>query len=121
MEWYLKVLKQFADFEGRARRKEYWMFALFNFIIFMVLAFIDGLLGLFDFAAGIGILTGIYSLFIIIPSIAVTVRRLHDTGKTGWTILVSLIPIIGFIWLLVLMVTEGDRGINRYGSNPKES
>lgn len=113
MEWYLKVLKQYADFNGRARRKEFWMFVLFNFIISVVLGAIDGVIGSY------GALSGIYGLAILIPGLAVSVRRLHDTGKSGWMILVSLIPVIGFIWLLVLYVSEGTPGENQYGASPK--
>ncbi len=121
MNWYLKVLKQYADFSGRARRKEYWMFALFNIIFAFVLGFIDGLVGSFSPEIGIGVLGGIYSLAVLIPGLAVSVRRLHDVGKSGWMILIVLIPIIGAIWLLVLMVTDSNPGENQYGPNPKET
>jgi uncharacterized membrane protein YhaH (DUF805 family) len=119
MNWYLKVLKQYADFNGRARRKEYWMFVLFN-TIFSILAMI------FDNVFGIAGVTGygpiylLYVLAMMIPSLAVAVRRLHDVGKSGWMILISLIPIIGGIWLLVLFVTDGNPGENEHGANPKE-
>jgi len=119
MEWYLKVLRQYADFNGRARRKEYWMFALINFLIGLVIGFVDGFTGTVG-AAGIGFLGGIYNLAILIPGIAVGVRRLHDIGKSGWMLLVVLIPIIGFIWLIILLATEGVEGENEYGPNPKE-
>ncbi len=112
MEWYLKVMKQYADFEGRARRKEYWMFVLFNMIFAFGVGIIDGLMGSM-------ILSGIYMLAIIIPSIAVGVRRLHDVGKSGWMMLVAFIPLIGGIWLLILFVTDGEPGDNLYGANPK--
>lgn len=114
MNWYLKVLKQYADFDGRARRTEYWMFILFN-IIFSAAA------GLFDNMLGLTVgLSGLYSLAILIPSIAVGVRRLHDIGKSGWMLLVALIPLIGWIWLIILLATEGTPGVNEYGINPKE-
>ncbi len=120
MEWYLKVLKEhYADFNGRARRKEFWMFALFNFIIAVVLSFIDGLLGLT--IESMGILYLVYSLAVLIPNIAVSVRRLHDIGKSGWMILIAFIPLIGAIWLLVLFVTDSKPGANEYGPNPKEA
>jgi uncharacterized membrane protein YhaH (DUF805 family) len=115
MEWYLKVLKQYADFGGRARRKEYWMFVLFNVIIIVLLAAIDAALGT-D-----GILMILYSLAVLIPSIAVAVRRLHDTGRSGWWVLIDFVPLlIGSIWLLVLMVLDSQPGENQYGPNPKE-
>ncbi len=114
MEWYLKVLKQYADFNGRARRTEFWMFVLFNVIVTVILTVIDTMLGTY------GALSGIYGLAVFIPSLAVSVRRLHDIGKSGWMILVALIPVIGFIWLLVLYIMEGTPGENQYGANPKE-
>ncbi|MFO7852623.1 MAG: DUF805 domain-containing protein [Bacteroidota bacterium] len=119
MNWYLKVLKQYADFSGRARRKEYWMFVLFNIIFAFVLGFIDGLVGLYSPEVGIGVLGGLYSLAVLIPGLAVSVRRLHDVEKSGWMILIVLIPIIGAIWLLVLMLNDSDPGENQYGPNPK--
>ena len=121
MNWYLKVLKQYADFNGRARRTEYWMFVLFNIIIVFVLGFIDGIIGTSGTQIGIGVLGGLYSLAVLIPGLAVSVRRLHDVGKSGWMILIALIPIIGAIWLLVLMLIGGNAGENKYGANPKET
>jgi len=105
MNYYLKVLKQYADFNGRARRKEYWMFVLFNFIVGFLISITGGMMGA-------EILYTIYSLAVIIPSIAVGVRRMHDVGKSGWYL---LIPIYNFI----LACTDGDSGDNEYGSNPK--
>ncbi len=119
MNWYLKVLKQFADFNGRARRQEYWMFVLFNMIFILVAGMLDRLLNLADPTTGIGPLYGLYVLAVFIPGIAVAIRRLHDIGKSGWMLLLVLIPVIGAIWLLVLMVKEGDRGENQYGPDPK--
>lgn len=119
MNWYLKVVKQYADFSGRARRKEYWMFVLFNLIIAFVLGFIDGIIGTFDQQSGYGLLGGLYSLAMLIPSLAVGVRRLHDVGKSGWMLLIAFIPLVGAIWLLVLLVTDSKPGDNKYGSNPK--
>ena len=105
MKWYLKVLKQYADFNGRARRKEYWMFVLFNLIFSMVWGFIWGV-------AGFPEMGKLYTLAIIIPSIAVGVRRMHDVGKSGWFI---LIPVYSFI----LTVSKGDEVENKYGQDPK--
>ena len=113
MNWYLKVLKQYADFGGRARRKEYWMFFLFNIVFASILGFIDA-------QTGFGVLGGLYSLAILIPGLAVSVRRLHDIGKSGWMLLILLIPIIGAIWLLVLMASDSQQGTNKWGQNPKE-
>ncbi len=112
MSWYIAVLKKYFVFSGRARRKEYWMFALFNFIIAIVLGVVGGILG----TAIIGML---YSLAVLIPGIAVTFRRLHDIGKSGWWLLLLLVPIIGVIVILVFMFLAGEEGDNQYGSNPK--
>ena len=84
MNWYLDVLKKYAVFSGRARRKEYWFFVLFNIVISLVLGLIDGVIGSASAETGVGLLGGIYALAILIPTIAVAVRRLHDTGRSGW-------------------------------------
>ncbi|KAA0548517.1 DUF805 domain-containing protein [Bacillus sp. BGMRC 2118] len=115
MEWYLKVLKNYVGFSGRARRKEYWMFALFNAIVSILLAIVEVITGLES------MLTGLYSLAVLLPSLAVGVRRLHDTGRSGWWLLISLIPIIGAIVLLVFTVSDSQEGENKYGPNPKHS
>lgn len=115
MEWYLKVMRDnYANFSGRARRSEYWYFVLFN-IIFAVglflLSMVLGRIGFFLYVA--------YALITLVPGLAVAVRRLHDTNKSGWYYFVCLIPIIGSIWLIVLLATEGDHGTNQYGPDPK--
>ena len=112
MNWYLAVLKKYATFSGRARRKEIWMFILINFIIMVILSALD-------MALGIGLLSGIYALAVLVPSLAVGARRLHDIGKTGWWQLVGLIPFIGLIVLIIFFVMEGNPGDNQYGPNPK--
>jgi uncharacterized membrane protein YhaH (DUF805 family) len=114
MQWYLMVLKNYSNFRGRARRKEYWMFMLFNIIFYIAAIILDVAIGtylLFYF---------LYALAVLIPGLAVSVRRLHDIGKSGWMLLISLIPLIGGIWLLVLTCTDSDLGENQYGPNPKE-
>jgi uncharacterized membrane protein YhaH (DUF805 family) len=130
MKWYLKVLRQYADFGGRARRTEYWMFALFNAIFAMLWIFVTmfayGIAGGFDGYPEEILLTSwvlqlSYTIVFLLPSTAVAVRRLHDAGKSGWMLLVGLIPLVGWIWLLVLMITEGQPAANRYGPNPKTS
>ncbi len=121
MNWYFEVLKKYAVFNGRARRKEYWYFFLFNFIITIVLAFVDGVTGSFSAEAGMGLLGGIYMLAILIPGIAVSVRRLHDTGRSGGWLLIGLIPLIGAVALLVFLVQDSKSGQNQYGANPKET
>lgn len=122
MNWYLKVLKQYANFEGRARRTEYWMFSLFHIIAIMALAMIGGAfvdVNEPDSGLGLGILMIIYILGTFIPSLAVTVRRLHDIGKSGWYYFVSMVPFVGGIWLLILLVSDGDQGDNPWGPDPK--
>ncbi|MHC4458274.1 MAG: DUF805 domain-containing protein [Planctomycetota bacterium] len=113
MNWYLEVLKKYAVFSGRARRKEYWMFFLFNIIIAFVLGLIEGLVG------SQGIVAMLYFLAVLIPGIAVSVRRLHDTDRSGWWLLIGLIPLIGAIVLLVFLVQDSKPGENQYGLNPK--
>ena len=119
MSWYLEALKKYAVFSGRSRRMEYWYFVLFNIIVSIVLGTIDALLGTLGSGMGVGLLSGIYGLAILIPSLAVTVRRLHDIDRSGWWIFINLIPLIGAIVLLVFAVSEGTPGNNRYGPNPK--
>ena len=119
MEWYLKVIRNYADFSGRARRKEFWMFVLFNLLFAFLAAIIDATIGTYNSTTGVGLFGTIYSLFVLIPGLAVSVRRLHDTNRSGWWLLIALIPVIGAIWLLVLYVLEGDYGENKYGPDPK--
>jgi uncharacterized membrane protein YhaH (DUF805 family) len=114
MKWYLAVLKKYAVFSGRARRSEYWFFFLFNFLIALVL-------GLIDEAVGFSLFSLIYGLAVFVPGIAVSVRRLHDTGRSGWWLLLLLIPIVGPIVILIFMVLDSQPGDNLYGPNPKEA
>lgn len=95
------------------------MFVLFNILFGAAASILDGILGLRNEMTGLGPLYGVYLLALFIPSIAVAIRRLHDIGKSGWMLLLALIPIIGGIWLLVLMIKEGVRGENQYGPDPK--
>lgn len=120
MEWYLKVIRDnYVNFEGRARRTEYWMFYLFHVIIIFALAFLMGLSAESDVSFVFLILLIIYALGTFLPSLAVTVRRLHDTNKSGWFYLISFIPYIGGLILLIFMVIDGDTGTNNYGPDPK--
>ena len=118
MNWYFQVLKKYAVFDGRARRKEYWYFVLFNFIIGFVLGLIESLAGI---APGINysVLSLIYALAVLLPGLGVGVRRLHDTGRSGWWLFISLIPFIGAIILLILMAIDSQEGTNQYGPSPK--
>lgn len=116
-QYFINVITQhYADFNGRARRSEYWYFALFNIITSVILTY--GIGAIIGAAAGAG-LSAIYSLAVILPGLGVVVRRLHDVGKSGWFFLIVLIPLVGVIWLLVLFCTEGTIGMNEYGPNPK--
>lgn len=114
MKYYVLCLKEkYADFSGRSRRTEYWMFMLFNFIFAIIAVLLDYLL------ESPGIIYGLYGLATLIPGIAVLVRRLHDIGKSGLWFFISLIPIIGVFWLLILLLTDSQAGNNDYGANPK--
>jgi len=115
MNWYLTVLKKYAVFSGRASRQEFWMFTLFDFIFGIVATIIN--IVLFG-RGGFDLLGTLYALVLLIPRLAVGVRRLHDVGKSGWMLLISLIPIIGAIWLLILFVADSNPGENKYGPNP---
>ena len=119
MNWYLEVLRKYAVFDGRARRMEYWMFVLINCLIFVVLSVLDTVVGLFSLGNSVGALTGLYWLVVLVPSVAVTVRRLHDTDRSGWWALLALLPVLGTIVLFVFCVLDGTPGPNRFGENPK--
>ena len=121
MNWYLDVLKQYAVFSGRVRRREYWMFVLFNGIVAMVALILDNILGITIGEMKLGYIYILFLLAVLIPSIAITVRRLHDVGKSGWMILIGLIPVVGTLWLLVLLAMEGSPGQNQFGQNPNFS
>ncbi len=113
MNHYTDVLKKYAVFSGRARRQEYWMFFLFNLAALIVVAILDAVLGTSPW------LYLVYGLGTLLPNLAVTVRRLHDTGKSGWWIFIGAVPLVGFIWMIVLLATEGNDQPNAYGLNPK--
>lgn len=150
MKWFVKCWKQYADFSGRARRQEFWMFRLFHVLVIVVFLMLNNLLVFWSMASvalmerlesagavalterpesagAVGILIGavtalcvLYCLAALIPSLAVGVRRLHDSGNSGWMMLVGLIPLVGGIWLLVLFCQDSQPGANRWGANPKE-
>lgn len=119
MNWFLVVLKKYATFSGRAQRAEYWYFLLFSTLIVIALSVIDGMTGSYNEDTGWGLLSGLYSLAVLLPSIAVGARRLHDTSRTGWWLLIGLIPVIGTIILIVFFVLDSTPGDNAYGPNPK--
>ena len=119
MNWYMEALRKYATFEGRARRKEYWFFTLGNLLAVIALTVVDMAIGTFNEQAEIGLLGGVYLLAVLIPSIAVTVRRLHDTNRRGWWVVLNLIPVIGSIVIMVFAVLDSQPGGNRFGPNPK--
>lgn len=152
MKWYIQVLNSYANFSGRSRRKEYWMFFLFNILISIVLSILDKVLGLDNIVSiggtafrNNGIIGSLYSLLIFVPSLSVGVRRLHDTNRSGWYLMLpfaplllmlvtSFLPVLGVIvglmgflamivlgvLLIVFLATDGDAGENDYGPNPKD-
>lgn len=112
-KWFMTaVMNHYADFNGRARRKEYWRFVLIQFVVSIVLSIIDSIIG-------IQILSGIWGLALLCPGVAVGIRRLHDIGKSGWWMLVALVPLLGAIYLIYLLVQDSQPGDNQYGPNPK--
>ena len=118
MAWFLMALQKYAQFTGRSRRKEYWMFTLFVAVIGIVLGAVDALIGLRT-AGGIGLLGGLFSLATLVPGIAVSVRRMHDTGRSGLWLLVVLVPVVGWLAFVYFAVQDSEPGDNRYGPNPK--
>lgn len=119
MKWFLMAVKKYATFSGRAQRAEYWYYTLFYILIYLGLSAIDSLTGTYDAGAGMGLLSGIMGLALIIPTLAVSIRRLHDTGRSGWWLLIGLIPLVGAIVFLVFTVQDSTVGDNEYGPNPK--
>jgi uncharacterized membrane protein YhaH (DUF805 family) len=123
VHWYFEVLRKYAEFDGRARRKEYWMFSLISILVSMAFGFVAGLvggmMGLSENA--VTMLALVYSAAVLIPSVAVWVRRMHDTGRSGWWCLLILVPIVGAIALLVFALQDSEPGTNAYGRNPKTS
>ena len=120
MKYFLDCLQHYAEFNGRARRSEYWYFVLFNLVISFVIGFTFGVIaGLLDMPA-LANLAYLWSLAMFIPGLAVSVRRLHDIGRSGWWLLLSLIPLVGAIILIIWYCTDSQPGANQYGSNPKE-
>lgn len=123
MSYFISALtKHYADFNGRARRKEFWFFALFWYIGVILVTVVGGMLGVAaESGLTVGVVPVLYYVATIVPMIAVQIRRLHDVGKSGWFLLVSFIPIVGAIWILVLYCTDSQAGDNQYGPNPKQA
>ena len=120
MNWYLKVIMNYAGFSGRARRKEYWMFAFINMVFLAIAFYVDTILGTMIEDTYYGLFYSIYGLAVLIPGTALAVRRLHDVNKSGWMYLILLIPFFGAIWFFILMLTDSHHGVNIYGEYPKE-
>ena len=123
MKWYFVALSKYGVFKGRARRREFWIFFLFNLLAMVLLAFVEAMIitgtGVEpDFDPESSVLVNLYLLFIFIPMLAVTTRRLHDIGNSGWWQLIGLIPFIGALVILLMMMTKGDEGENKYGPSP---
>lgn len=117
MQEYLAVLKKkYVAFNGRAGRREYWMFTLVSIIVTVILIVVDSILG--TESGGYGLFSSLYGLAVFLPSLGVTFRRLHDINSSGWWILVSLIPVVGWIWFIVLLASKGTEGDNNYGPVP---
>lgn len=120
MNWFITALKKYADFSGRAQRSEYWYFILFYFLIYLGL-FVISAVGGRVIGSAVGVLLILFSLAMLIPSLSVCARRLHDTDRTGWWMLISLVPLLGGIILLIFLVQDSQPGENRFGLNPKEA
>ncbi|MFI6680414.1 DUF805 domain-containing protein [Kribbella sp. NPDC050470] len=118
MQWYIDVIKKYAVFDGRARRKEFWMFTLFSFIVSLILVIIDRIIGTTYGPGNNGVLQSIYSLAVLLPTIGVSIRRLHDTNRSGWWLLLWL-TCIGLIVLIIFWALEGNAGDNKHGPDPK--
>jgi len=116
MKYYTKALENYATFRGRASRKEFWMFQLFNLIIISILILVVGP-GI-EHGSGIGLFAQLYCLFIFLPTLSIIVRRLHDTGRTGWLYFTSFVPVIGGLIIIWFMLLKGNKGSNKYGDDP---
>lgn len=114
MEHFTAAIQQFANFEGRNARTQYWMFILFYVIFYIACMIVDNILGK-------PILSSIYSIVLLVPSIAAATRRLHDTGRSGWWQLIGIIPLLGVIVLIVFLAQDSAAGDNEYGANPKQA
>lgn len=122
MNYYIEVLKKYAVFTGRAGRAEYWYFVLFNFLIGIAIGIVAAVIkSASNDVLDLSMLGSLYSLAVLCPGLAVAIRRLHDTDRSGWWLLIGLIPIIGWIVLIVFYVQDSQPGSNQYGPNPKGS
>jgi uncharacterized membrane protein YhaH (DUF805 family) len=123
VNYYVDVWRDYADFSGRARRKEYWIFTLYHTVILVSGELLAGVLAneSSPIAMVFSLVYLLYALASIVPSVAVSVRRLHDIDKSGSWLFIGLIPFVGAIWLLILTCTDGTNGPNQYGPDPKDA
>lgn len=121
MQYFLHAIRNYVNFSGRARRKEFWMFVLFAFLFSVAAGIIDNTLGTVDSTGSAGLVGGLFALFLLLPSLAVTARRLHDTGKSALWMLLYFIPAVGFLVILIFCLLPGNEGPNRYGPDPKQA
>lgn len=119
MNYYFAAFKKYAVFKGRATRSEYWYFTLFNILAVLGFCLIDQMMGTFNFDVGYGLLSAIYTLAMILPGLGVSIRRLHDTGRSGWWFLITIIPVIGLLVFLYFALLDSDPDSNDYGVSPK--
>jgi len=120
MNWFLKAVSSYAAFSGRARRSEYWYFYLFFMVFYVAALVVDVAVGSWSADAGAGLVSTLFSFVLLLPGLAVTVRRLHDTGRSGWWVLLYFVPIVGLVVMLVFLCTDSQPGDNAYGPNPKD-
>ena len=121
MSWYWKALKNYAGFSGRSRRREYWFFSLFSLLMTLALSLLDLIIYNLSSETILGMFTGAYGLGVIMPTLAVAIRRLHDTGKSGWWILINFFPAIGNLIFIFFLLLDSEPGENQYGPSPKSS
>ncbi len=121
MQWYVSVIRRYAAFEGRAGRPEFWYFVLINIAVGIWLRLADHIGGTYGFFANYGLLSGLYTLFVFIPSVAVAIRRLHDSNLSGSWLLIILIPLLGFFVLLAFLLRVGAIGTNQFGPPPRST
>ena len=117
MNWYIDVVKKYTVFVGRASRAEYWYFSLVHTLVSVLLSVLDFSLGYAHLSIGVGLLSGVYTLAVMLPVAGVTIRRLHDTNRSGWWLLIAFIPLLGLIALLVMLTLKGTNGENPYGAD----
>lgn len=120
MNWFIHCVKNYASFSGRAGRSEYWHFVLMYVLIMVFLTIIDAIIGRLDTQTGVGLLSSIFGFTMLLPGLGVGIRRLHDIGRAGWWLLISVVPVVGSIVLLIFAVTKGDVAANQYGEPPPQ-